>query len=462
MDLIVSSIGLFLVRTKKGLPDADSASGAAEDPLKIMIRAYLITVGLGVISFAGLCRFFLYVETKPDAWINFAGCGAVGMATAFLFVIITQYYTDYEYPKVKRIAEASLTGPATNIIAGLSVGLESTALPVFIICFAIISAYYLGLNTGLSEPGHTMSGLFGTAVATMGMLSTAVFVLSMSSFGPIADNAGGIVEMSRQEEHVRAITDRLDAVGNVTKANTKGFSVGSASLACFLLFSAFLDEVSMYSNQQFTVIDLAVPEVFVGGLAGAALVFLFSAWAMEAVGRTAQEVVKEVRRQFREHPRIMDFEEKPDYGTCVAIVSRSALKEMIKPGLLSICSPIVVGLLFRFIGDQQGRPLLGAQVLASFLMFSTTTGILMALFLNNGGGAWDNAKKYIETGAFGGKGSDAHKAAVCGDTVGDPCKDTAGPSVHVLIKLVATVTMVLIPIFVSVQPKEPVRLNALT
>eukprot|EP01071_Lankesteria_metandrocarpae_P004053 Lankesteria_metandrocarpae@DN3342_c0_g1_i2.p1 len=449
MDLVVSSVGVMLVRTKRGMPDADSASGAAEDPLKIMIRSYLLICALGLLCFTGLCRWFLHVESAPDAWKYYSGCGAVGMLCSFLFVIITQYYTDYEYTQVKRIAEASVTGPATNIIAGLSVGLESTALPVLCISASIITSYHLGLATGISPEGARMSGLFGTAVATMGMLCTAVFILSMSSFGPIADNAGGIVEMSQQPEHVRAITDRLDAVGNVTKANTKGFSVGSASLACFLLFTAFMDEVSVYSGTTFESVDIAVPEVFVGGLIGAMVVFLFSSWAMESVGRAAQQVVKEVRRQFAENPGIMEFRAKPDYHTCVSIVSRAALREMIKPGLLSILSPVCVGILFRIVGYYQGKPLLGAEAIASFLVFSTVSGILMALFLNNGGGAWDNAKKYIETGAYGGKGSDTHKAAVVGDTVGDPCKDTAGPSIHVLIKLVSTVTMVLTPVFIS-------------
>ncbi|CEM16186.1 unnamed protein product [Vitrella brassicaformis CCMP3155] len=449
MDLVTSSIGILLVRTKKGLPDADSAAGAPEDPLKIMIRVYMVTCIMSIVGFAGLCRYFLYFEDQPRAWLHFSGCGAVGMVCAFLFVIITQYYTDYEYPQVKRIAEASLTGPATNIIAGISVGMESTALPVICISVAVIISYYLGVGTEILGTGKTMAGLFGTAVATMGMLCTAVFVLSMSSFGPIADNAGGIVEMSQQDEQVRAITDRLDAVGNVTKANTKGFSVGSASLACFLLFSAFLDEVTVYTGKTFEVVDLAQPEVFIGGLIGAMMVFLFSSWAMESVGRAAQEVVKEVRRQFSECPGIMDFAEKPDYHTCVAIVSRAALREMVKPGLLSVLSPLAVGFVFRLLGSYWNKPFLGAQVIASFLMFSTSTGILMALFLNNAGGAWDNAKKYVETGALGGKGSDTHKAAVVGDTVGDPSKDTAGPSVHVLIKLVATVTMVLTPVFVS-------------
>jgi len=362
-------------------------------------------------------------------------------------------YTDYEYSQVQGIAEASQTGPGTNIIAGLAVGMESTALPVVLIVFALVTAYNLGRWSKVAVgAGATLAGLFGTAVATMGMLSTAVFVLTMSSFGPIADNAGGIVEMSQQPERVRSITDRLDAIGNVTKANTKGFSVGSASLACFLLFRAFLDEVEVYTQETFEVVDLAIPEVFCGGLLGAMVVFLFSSMAFRAVGVAAHDVVKEVRRQFKERPGIMDYTDRPDYHRCVALVSKAALKRMVLPGLLSICSPMVVGFVFRQLGNQNGMPLLGVQAVAAFLMFSTSTGILMALFLNNAGGAWDNAKKYVEMGKYGGKGSDTHKAAVVGDTVGDPSKDTAGPSVHVLIKLVSTVTMVVIPLFVG--PKQ--------
>nr|BAD94402.1 vacuolar-pyrophosphatase like protein [Arabidopsis thaliana] len=281
----------------------------------------------------------------------------------------------------------------------------------------------------------------------MGMLSTAAYVLTMDMFGPIADNAGGIVEMSQQPESVREITDLLDAVGNTTKATTKGFAIGSAALASFLLFSAYMDEVSAFANVSFKEVDIAIPEVFVGGLLGAMLIFLFSAWACAAVGRTAQEVVNEVRRQFIERPGIMEYKEKPDYSRCVAIVASAALREMIKPGALAIASPIVVGLVFRILGYYTGQPLLGAKVVASMLMFATVCGILMALFLNTAGGAWDNAKKYIETGALGGKGSEAHKAAVTGDTVGDPFKDTAGPSIHVLIKMLATITLVMAPVF---------------
>merc|ERR1712166_1331548 len=379
-------------------------------------------------------------------------CSCIGVTVSFLFVMITQYYTDYNYGPVQSIAKSSMMGHATNIITGLSVGLESCGLPVLTISVAIISSYYLGEATGIKDKqGTLLCGLYATAVATMGMFASGVYVLSMSGFGPIADNAGGIVEMSGQDESIRDITDRLDSVGNVTKANTKGYSVGSASLACFLLFSAYLDEVEMITGKEFKTIDIAVPEIFVGGLLGSMTVFVFSAWAIAAVGNAAEEVIKEVRRQFKERPGILTYDEKPDYKTCVSIVNEAGLRQMIKPGLLSVCAPIAVGLIFRFIGQYRGRPLLGAEALAGFLMFSTSTGILMALFFNNGGGAWDNAKKYVETGKYGGKGSEAHKAAVTGDTVGDPCKDTAGPSIHILIKLLSTITLVLVPLFSGTQ-----------
>jgi len=342
-------------------------------------------------------------------------------------------------------------GHATNIITGLSVGLESCGPPVLVISAAIIGSFYLGELSDIKDvDGNLLAGLYGTAIATMGMFASGVYVLSMSGFGPIADNAGGIVEMSGQEEEVRDITDRLDSVGNVTKANTKGYSVGSASLACFLLFSAYLDEVEMMTGLEFKHIDIAVPEIFVGGLIGSMTVFVFSAWSIRAVGNAAEDVIKEVRKQFRDHPGILDYKEKPDYKTCVSIVNEAGLREMVKPALLAVFSPVCVGLTFRFIGHLRGRPLLGAEVLAGYLMFSTSTGILMAMFFNNGGGAWDNAKKYIETGKYGGKGSEAHKASVTGDTVGDPCKDTAGPSIHILMKLVSTISLVLVPLFTGV------------
>ncbi|KAI3949625.1 hypothetical protein MKW98_020947 [Papaver atlanticum] len=441
-DLVISSIGILSIRGTRG------AGTLIEDPMAILQRGYSITIVLAVITFGASTRWMLYTEQAPTAWLNFALCGLVGIMTAYAFVYITKYYTDYKHEPVRTLALASSTGHGTNIIAGISLGLESTALPVLVISVAIVSAFWLGHTSGLvDETGVPTGGLFGTAVATMGMLSTAAYVLTMDMFGPIADNAGGIVEMSQQPESVREITDLLDAVGNTTKATTKGFAIGSAALAAFLLFSAYMDEVASFSNTPFNQVDIAIPEVFVGGLLGSMLIFLFSAWACSAVGRTAQEVVNEVRRQFIERPGIMEYKEKPDYGRCVAIVASASLREMIKPGALAIISPIAVGFTFRWLGHFTGHPLLGAKVVASMLMFATVTGILMALFLNTAGGAWDNAKKYIETGALGGKGSDCHKAAITGDTVGDPFKDTAGPSIHVLIKMLATITLVMAPVF---------------
>ncbi|RCV42435.1 hypothetical protein SETIT_9G216300v2 [Setaria italica] len=443
-DLVVSSVGILSIR---GTRDSGLIS-PIEDPMAIMQKGYSVTIMLAVLTFGVSTRWLLYTEQAPSAWLNFALCGLVGIITAYAFVWISKYYTDYKHEPVRLLALSSSTGHGTNIIAGVSLGMEATALPVLVISVAIISAYWLGQTSGLvDESGDPTGGLFGTAVATMGMLSTAGYVLTMDMFGPIADNAGGIVEMSQQPESVREITDVLDAVGNTTKATTKGFAIGSAALASFLLFSAYMDEVASFAQLPFKEVDIAVPEIFVGGLLGSMLIFLFSAWACSAVGKTAQEVVNEVRRQFIEKPGIMDYKEKPDYGRCVAIVASASLREMIRPGALAIISPMAVGVIFRILGHSTGQPLLGAKVVASMLMFATVSGILMALFLNTAGGAWDNAKKYIETGALGGKGSESHKAAVTGDTVGDPFKDTAGPSLHVLIKMLATITLVMAPIF---------------
>ncbi|XP_078427673.1 pyrophosphate-energized membrane proton pump 2-like isoform X1 [Wolffia australiana] len=443
-DLVVSSLGVLSIRGTRDL----SLKVSSEDPMAILQKGYSITIFLALIAFGVSTRWLLYTERAPLAWLNFALCGLVGIITAYTFFGITKYYTDYKHEPVRNLALSSSTGHGTNIIAGVSLGLESTGLPVLVISAAIISSFWLGQTSGLmDESGSATGGLFGTAVATMGMLSTAAYVLTMDMFGPIADNAGGIVEMSQQPESVREITDLLDAVGNTTKATTKGFAIGSAALASFLLFSAYMDEVASFARIPFNQVDIAIPEVFVGGLLGSMLIYVFSAWACAAVGRSAQEVVTEVRRQFIERPGIMDYTEKPDYGRCVAIVASASLREMIKPGALAVVSPIVIGFVFRVFGRVTGQPLLGPKVVASMLMFATVSGILMALFLNTAGGAWDNAKKFIETGALGGKGSDTHKAAVTGDTVGDPFKDTAGPSLHVLIKMLATITLVMAPVF---------------
>jgi K(+)-stimulated pyrophosphate-energized sodium pump len=309
----------------------------------------------------------------------------------------------------------------------------------------------------------------------MGMLSASAYILAMDTFGPITDNAGGIIEMSNQPDAVREKTDKLDAAGNTTKALTKGYAIGSAALAAFLLFSAYLESVHdivahrfaaageiLPAGWQFSNVNLASVPVFVGALLGAMLTYLFSSMAIKAVGRTAQFVIKDVRAQFKENPGIMEGTSKPDYGRCVRIVTGAALKEMVLPGALAVAMPLAVGLIFRHLSDSfrvrdigantlmlHGKPvnLTGAESVAALLMVGTISGILLAMLMNNGGGAWDNAKKYIESGQYGGKRSEAHKAAVVGDTVGDPFKDTAGPSLHVLIKLLATVTLVLAPLF---------------
>jgi len=405
-------------------------------------RGYYWSAVLATIGFALASYLLLRNPRYPSAWFNFAVCGLIGILVSVAFLKITQYYTEYRYRPVKEIAEASQTGPATNIITGVAVGFECVALPVLVIAAGILVSYELGELTGL--PKAAEPGLFGIAVATMGMLGTAAYILAMDTFGPITDNAGGIVEMSRQPEEIRKKTDRLDAVGNTTKALTKGYAIGSAALAAFLLFSAYMEEVRNYGFELRSV-DMAKPAVFVGALLGGMLVYLFSALAIRAVGKAAYFVINDVRQQFRDKPGILQGTDKPDYARTVDIVTVGSLKMMVLPGILAVGMPVAVGLVFRF-----GFPgHLGPEVVASFLMSATIAGILMALFLNNSGGAWDNAKKFVEMGNYGGKRSEAHKAAVVGDTVGDPFKDTAGPSIHVLIKLLATVTLVLAPLFVG-------------
>ena len=425
--LLASIAGILVVRTRE---DAD--------PMQALNRGYYVTTILAIVG------FYIAVHQLLENNLWFFAAGVVGILTSFVFVYITQYYTDYRYRPVQSIVLASRTGPATNIITGFAVALECTALPVLAICAALLLSYWMGTR---AVPG---GGLYGTAVATMGMLSTAAYILAMDTFGPITDNAGGIIEMSGQPEEVRAKTDRLDSVGNTTKALTKGYAIGSAALAAFLLFSAYLDEVSLLSGRPFHTVDLGKVPVFCGALLGAMLVFLFSAFAIKAVGKAAYYVIEEVRRQFRENPGIMAGTARPDYGRCVDIVTVGALKAMVVPGLLAVGMPVAVGLAFRHLGVGSRGPddLIGAESVAALLMVATITGILLATLMNNGGGAWDNAKKFIETGQYGGKRSEAHMAAVVGDTVGDPFKDTAGPSIHVLIKLLATITLVAAPLFI--------------
>jgi K(+)-stimulated pyrophosphate-energized sodium pump len=429
--IIASAIGILSVKTND-----------KEDPMKALNRGYFVTAILAIIGFY-ISSYWLLGQ---EHYLHFFVCGVIGVLTSVAFVYITQYYTEYKFRPVKMIAEASQTGPATNIITGVAVGMESTGYPIFVIATAIVSAYLLGSSSGLVE-----GGLFGTAVATMGMLGTAAFILAMDTFGPITDNAGGIVEMSQQSEAIRNRTDRLDSVGNTTKALTKGYAVGSAALAAFLLFGAYMDEVKNYDPKFPGLINLNKPEVFVGAMLGSVLVYLFSSLAIKAVGRAAYAIINNVREQFRNNPGIMEGTSKPDYGQCVDIATKAALVKMVLPGLLVVGMTVGVGVVFKWIyyaGGQSATGASGAEVMGGFLMSGTITGILMALFLNNSGGAWDNAKKYIETGAFGGKRSEPHKASVVGDTVGDPFKDTAGPSLHVLIKLLSTITLVLAPLFI--------------
>src|ERR1700693_2582015 len=421
--LLAAIVGILMVKTRED-----------QDPMQALNRGYYIAASLAIGGFFLATRWLLGNDAHPDAWWKYFLCGVIGILTSVAFVYITQYYTEYRYRPVREIAEASQTGPATNIITGVAVGFECTLMPVVAISIAILASYKIGV---WALPG---GGLFGTAVATMGMLGTAAYILAMDTFGPITDNAGGIVEMSRQPEEIRKKTDRLDAVGNTTKALTKGYAIGSAALAAFLLFSAYLDELKNY-NAGLDSVNLAKPEVFLGGLLGAMLVFFFSGLAIKAVGKAAGVVIQDVRAQFKEHPGIMQGTEKPDYGRTVDIVTRGALRQMIAPGLVAGGTPIAVGLFFKLFN-------VGAEAVAAMLMVGTIAGIVLATFLNNAGGAWDNAKKFIEMGNYGGKGSPTHKAAVVGDTVGDPFKDTAGPSLHVLIKLLATITLVLAPLFI--------------
>jgi K(+)-stimulated pyrophosphate-energized sodium pump len=382
-------------------------------------------------------------ETGGGYWFFFAG--VVGILTSLAFVYITQYYTSGGFRPVREIAQAAKTGPATTIISGTAVGFETTAPSVIAICIALFAAFKLGeqwaIQTGITTPGH--GGIFGTAVATMGMLMSAAFILAMDTFGPITDNAAGVATMAQAPHETRDRLDRLDAAGNTTKALTKGYAVASAALAAFLLFSAYLERVAQLTGKTFDAVNLAKVDVFIGGLLGAMLVYLFSSLAIRAVGKAGSAIIEEVRTQFREHPGIMAGTEKPDYARVVDITTASALRNMIAPGLLAVGAPILVGILLK------------AEAEAAMLMVGTMAGVILATVLNNGGGAWDNAKKYIELGELKddagnviGKGTPAHAAAVVGDTVGDPFKDTAGPSLHVLVKLLSTITLVLAPLFI--------------
>ncbi len=446
--VIASIVGVWATTSLPGIQLKDG-----EEPMNPMFRGFALTVLL-----AGVAVYFVVTQLLGN--LNFVWAGFVGLLTSVAFFLMTMYYTERRFRPVKSIARASLRGTGPNIITGLAVGFENTAAPVIAVGLALIASFYFGtLAAGALKVEPYVAGVFGTAVATMGMLMPAAFILAMDTFGPIVDNAGGIVEMSGAPEEIRRGTDALDAAGNTTKALTKGYAIGSAALAAFLLFSAYLDKVAAVrlAAQKIAAdspaakaiseaahrVDIGKVEVFVGAMLGAALIFLFSSFAIRAVSQVAEKIIEEVRRQFREMPGIMKGTEKPDYARAVDITAQGALRAMVLPGLLAVGAPIVVGVLLR------------AEAEAALLMVGTIAGIILATVMNNGGGAWDNAKKFIESGEFRDeqgnvhkKGSDAHKAAVVGDTVGDPFKDTAGPSVHVLIKLLSTITLVLAPLFI--------------
>jgi K(+)-stimulated pyrophosphate-energized sodium pump len=392
-------VGTFFVRT-----------GENSNPLKAL--------NTGTFTSAGLLIVIAFVAVKyilPSEFNVFWALVA-GLVVGTLIGLITEYYTSDEYKPVQGIAKASVTGPATTIIAGLGVGMTSTFLPIVCISIAVLIAYFTG-------------GIYGIALAAVGMLATTGMVVAVDAYGPIADNAGGIAEMAELPKSVRETTDRLDSVGNTTAAIGKGFAIGSAALTALALLTAFSQVAGIQT------VNLLNPKVIVGAFIGAMLPFLFCAMTMGAVGRAASEMVEEVRRQFREISGLMEGKAKPDYARCVDISTRSAIKEMVLPGLMAVVAPVVIGLL------------LGSEALAGMLAGALISGVCLAIMLANAGGAWDNAKKFIEKGNFGGKGSEAHAAGVVGDTVGDPCKDTSGPSLNILLKLMTIVSLVFAPLF---------------
>ena len=384
----------------------------------VMIALYKGLVVSGIIAAIGFYAVIVYTNNPLNLFL----ATLVGLVITLLINIITEYYTSTSYGPVKKVAEASLTGAGTNLISGLGMGLQSTLLPVLVICAGILTAYGL-------------AGVYGIAIAAVSMLSLTGLIIALDSYGPITDNAGGIAEMSKLDKKVRKITDKLDAVGNTTKAVTKGYAIGSAALAALALFVAFTQEIGHVVTEP-VVFLLTDPTVLVGLFIGSMLPFIFSSLCMNAVGSSAQKIVIEVRRQFKEIKGIMTGKAKPEYAKCVDIVTKAALRNMILPAVLAIMSPLVVGLL------------LGVKALGALLIGVILSGLLIALFMANAGAIWDNAKKYIEDGNFGGKGSDAHKAAIVGDTVGDPFKDTAGPALNALIKVINTFAIVFAPLFV--------------
>ena len=422
------------------------------NPMKPMSNAFYATSAISFVIFSILV--LLMIGGGNFIFWPLVLSAGIGILLAVVTLIVTDYYTGDHKP-VLSIVENSSTGAATNIITGLSVGMMSTWAPMIGLVFAIVSSYILGVHLAdigsnneiisavlveYPNSGPQLWGIFSTTIATMAMLSVTPIILTMDGYGPIADQSGGIAQMADVGKETRDKIDSLDMVGNTTKALAKGYGMTSAGLAALLLFQAYLQDLD-HSGFQRGPIDLINPGILAGLFIGALLPYVFTAFSMKAVGNAAGEMITEIRRQFAEDGEaIMNYEKKPDYAACVDIATQAALREMIKPSLLVLLSPILVGLIF------------GALPLASFLIGATASGILLGLTLNNAGGAWDNAKKTIEAGVHGGKGSPAHEAAVIGDTVGDPAKDTSGPSIHVLIKLVNTIAITMVPILVTVKP----------